>query len=77
MCACACVCVCVCVCTRARACLCVRVCVCVCVYACVNSCANTMNKHRGMKELQQREIKSEKEGGLLNKNRLIVHGDFA
>ena len=43
----------------------------------LNSCVNTMSKHRRMKELQQREMKSEKEDGLSGKNRLILHGDFA
>ena len=36
-----------------------------------------MRKHRRMKDLQQREIKSEKEDGLSSKNRLILHEDFA
>ena len=43
----------------------------------LNSCANTMSENIRMKELQQREIKSEKEDGLSSKNRLILHGDFA
>ena len=43
----------------------------------VNSCVNTMSKHRRMKELRQREIRSEKDDGLSGKNRLILPGDFA
>ena len=43
----------------------------------LNSCSNTMSKHRGIKELQQCEIKSEKEDRLSSKNHLILHRDFA
>lgn len=43
----------------------------------LNSCVNIMSKHGRIKELQQREIKLEKQKGLLNNNNLILHGDFA
>lgn len=43
----------------------------------LNTIVNTMSKHVRMKELQQQEIKLEKEVGLSSTNRIISHGDFA